>query len=67
MLALVLKLDEEKIIIESDGRNLIAMLEALRESTILDSEGDTWIIAPDAVLYFEAYPPHFEIACKQKN
>ena len=67
MLALILKMGEEKNIVETSGNDIKGLLATLRESTIIDSEGAEWIIDPNATLYFEAYPPHFEIECKQPD
>lgn len=67
MLALILKLGEEEEIVEITNLDLNIFLVALKKSTILDVDGNAWTIDPDEELYFEAYPPHFTIACKESN
>ena len=67
MLALILKLGDEEEIVEITNLDLNIFLESLKKSTILDVDGNAWIIDPDEELYFEAYPPHFQIACKEKD
>ena len=64
MLTLTLKLDREIIVIDVSKQDINVLLSALKNSTILDTEGGTWKIEPDAELFFEDYPPHFEISCK---
>jgi len=67
MLSLVLKLGEERIMFEVKSQDIRSLLDVLKMSVILDSDGGTWEIRPEETLYFEAYPPHFEIDCKPKN
>ena len=67
MLALVLNLGDEKLILELPGYDVNPMLDSLKISVILDSDGGEWIINPYTDLYFEAYPPHFEIDCKTRE
>ena len=67
MLALILKMGEKKEIVELNNDDVRPLLESLKASIIIDSEGAPWIIDPDATLYFESYPPHFEIDCKKEE
>ncbi len=67
MLTLTLKLDQEIIVIDVTNQDINALLSALRNSTILDTEGGTWTIDPNTELFFEDYPPHFEISCKMQE
>ncbi len=64
MLTLTLKLDKEIIILDVTNQDINMLLAVLKNSTILDTEGGTWKIEPDEELYFEDYPPHFEISCR---
>lgn len=67
MLSLILKLGDERSVIEITNQDINLLLEALKNSIILDSEGDTWIIEPSEELYFDSFPPHFEISCKHQD
>ena len=66
MLALQLKLGEETLILEIPGYDVNPLLDSLKSSIILDSDGSEWRIKPDEKLYFEPYPPHFEIVCRRE-
>jgi hypothetical protein len=67
MLALILKLDQENIIIDVTNQDINVLLSTLRNSTILDTEGGSWEIEPNTELFFEDHPPHFEIRCKMQE
>jgi hypothetical protein len=67
MLTLILKLGEEKLIVDIPGYDVNPLLNSLKSSVILDSDGVEWIIDSDETLYFESFPPHFEISCDPKE